>query len=1075
MNLITSLFSEYPFNFNSKSLRAMTKKLLSFICICLFFIPFAAAQTGTLTGTVTDESTGNPLPGVNIFIPELERGSATNAQGEYTIKGIEFGTYTLRASYIGYQTSKIEINIDQQTVTEDITLVSETRQLDDVVVTALGIERQEQSLGYSVQEVSGEDLTTIQETNFVGTLTGQVAGANITSSNALGGSARIILRGAKSVTGNNQPLFVIDGVPLNNMNFTTQNQARGAGGYDYGNAASIVNPNNIESVSILKGPSAAALYGSRAANGVVQITTKSGEGIEGVGVFINSGVSVSEVYNLPDYQNQYGGGSNAPFRVNEQGQFVVDFATDESWGPRLDGRPVRQWYSYDNVNGLLGEATPWVAHPGNVENFFNYGVQFKNDIALAQGGENYNYRFSVTDIQETGVYPNSKFQRNQISFKGSLQLTDKLSTSISTNYIYSDVRGRPGTGYANENVFLQFNHFGQRQLDMGSGSYLADIFRPDGSQRAWNWADPELGTIRFTDNPYWVRRQNFQDDDTQRIYGNASISYDLTENMDLTGEVRTDYYTERRAERVAVGSQAVSTYTEQILEVQETNARVTLGFQRSFSEAFSVDAFVGGNARYEDFSENTGQTQGGLSAPEIYTLENSISRPTINDYYEKQVVYSLLGAATFGYEETIFLDVTLRNDWSSTLPEENNSYLYPSASTSFVFSNLDMFNDLGFLSFGKIRVGWARVSSDTEPYNLYSTYPFDTPFGDLPQLSVLNQLNNPNLKPETTISWEVGTALEFFDSRFNLDITYYSDVTEDQIVPVEVSRASGYSQQLLNAGTISNKGVEVALNTTPLQTDNGLRWSLNVNWAKNVSTVEELAPGITNLTLGNAPFNVTVNARVGETYGALVGNNFVYDENGNKVLSPGGTYLATAGPEVLGSYVPDWTGGLSSSLFYKGFSASISFNGQKGGDIYSISNAFGLYSGILQETVQNDIREVGLTPEGVLPNGEEFTGRVDPETFFKSMFGVPAAHVYDASFFRLQQASISYELPTDWFENTPIRNLKISLIGRNLAFLFKNAPHIDPTNVLSSGNLQGIEAGQIPPQRSYGFSIDLQL
>lgn len=1056
-------------------LQKILKSALLLAFVCAFGTTDMLAQTGEITGTLIDSEDSQPLPGANVFIGSLNKGTATNSEGNFTIEDVPYGTYTVRFSFIGYNQKTMQVSVDRAVVNlENIALQQSVQGLQNVVVTALGIERQEKSLGYSVQEVQGEDLNTIQETNFVNTLTGKVAGANISSSNAMGGSSRIVLRGVKSITGNNQPLFVVDGVPLDNSNFTSASQEQFSGGYDYGNAASVINPNDVKSVSVLKGPSATALYGSRAANGVIQITTKDGSNVQGLGVSINSGVSINRVYELPNYQNRYGGGSNAPFSVNGQGQFVADFATDESWGPPLDGRQVRQWYSYDNVNGLLGQTTPWVPSEGNVEDFFETGVSYNNNISLSKGGEDYNYRLSLSQINQTGVFPESKLERSQVGFNGSLDLSDKLSTSLSVNYSYSDVRGRPGTGYDNENVFLQFNTFGQRQVDMGEGSYLQDIVRPDGTQRAWNWANPETGAIRFTDNPYWVRERNFQNDDTQRIYGNFSITYDFTNNLSLKGEARTDYYTERRAERVAIGSQAVSNYSEDIYEVQETNARLTLTYKRDITEDISLDAFAAGNIRYNDLSQNIGQTQGGLSAPGIYTLQNSISRPDITDFFQKQKVHSLLGSATLGYQETIFLDATLRNDWSSTLPEDNNSYLYPSLSSSFVFSELDLFQDMDFLSFGKLRLGWAKVSSDTNPYNLSSTYPFDTPFGSLPQLSVSNALNNPNLKPETTTSWEIGTALEFFESRLDLDVTYYNDLTEDQIVAVEVSRASGYAQQLLNAGEISNRGLEAALSTIPVQTGD-FQWTIDFNWAKNVSKVEELAPGISNLTLGGAPFNVTINARVGETYGALVGTDFVYDENGNKVLTPAGTYEATSSPQVLGSYVPDWTGGVSSSLRYKGFIASIAFDGQKGGDIYSISNAFGLYSGLFQETVTGDQREVGLVPEGVLANGQEFTGRVDPEAFYKSMFGVAAAHVYDASYIRLREVRLGYDMPQSWFSTLPIRGLRVSLVGRNLGLLFKNAPNIDPSNVISSGNIQGVEAGQIPPKRSFGFNLKLDL
>ncbi len=1070
---------ETTVNLNIQSTTIMVNKLLRSVLMLSVVFAFCAgsalAQSGTIEGQLTDQETGEPIIGANVFIPSLDKGAATDAKGNFTISDVPYGPYDLRISYIGYETKNISATVDQPTVTVNATLSQNISQLEDVVVTALGIERQAKSLGYSVQEVEGQELAQANETNFVTSLSGKIAGANISSSNTMGGSSRIILRGANSVSGNNQPLFVIDGVPMINSNFTSENQARGGGGYDYGNAASIINSGDVQSVSVLKGPTAAALYGSRAANGVVQITTKSGEsGGRGIGVNINSGVIFSQVYELPDYQNQYGGGSAGPFAINEQGQRVVDFATDESWGPRLDGRLVRQWYSYDEVNGFLGEPTPWVAHPGNVKDFFNTGVKWNNNVSLSQGGENYSYRLSLNRMDLTGVYPESELDRKQIGFNGSLDLTEKLTTSLSVNYSYENAYARPGTGYDNENVFLQFNHFGQRQIDLGEGSYLQDIVRPDGTQRVWNWADPVAGTIRFTDNPYWVRKRNFPTDNTQRLFGNFQIAYDFTDNLSLTGSARTDYYNTRREERVAIGSQAIPQYEETIYDVQETNASMRLNYIKDLTQNFSLDAFVGGNIRYETRNDNIGTTQNGLSVPNVYTLENSIGRPSIVDYFQSQRVNSLYGNATFGYQEMFYLVGTIRNDWTSTLPEGNNSYLYPSASGSFIFTELNGF-DNNVITYGKLRAGWSKVGSDTSPYRLATTYPFVTPFGDDPQLSVDNILNNPNLKPEQTYSWEFGTTLEFFDNRASLDVTYYRERTENQIISVDVSAASGYTNQILNAGTITNKGLEVGLGFTPIQLNSGFRWDIDANWSKNVSTVEELAPGLQNLRLSNAPFNVSVNARVGEAYGALIGTDFVYDENGNKVLSEGGTYLVSNEQKVLGSYVPDWQAGLSTSLFYKGFTASVSLDGQKGGSIYSLSNAFGLYSGILQGTVQGDIRETGLTPEGVLENGQEFTGRVDPETFYKSLFSIGGAYVYDASYIRLREARLAYSLPVTWFNNTPIQGLTVSAVGRNLALLFKNAPNIDPTNVVSSGNVQGLEAGQIPPQRSFGLNIQLDL
>ena len=730
-------------------------------------------------------------------------------------------------------------------------------------MTALGIVREERSLGYSAQEVEGDELSRVRETNVVSSLAGRVAGASVTQGSTLGGSTRIVLRGPNSLSGNNQPLFVVDGIPLDNSNFSQGAQNRGGSGYDYGNAASLINPDDIASVSILKGPSAGALYGARASNGVILITTKSGARNTGIGVTINQSVTADGVYNLSPYQNEYGGGSNAPFGENAQGQLVVDFATDESWGPRLDGRQVRQWYSYDDVNGLNGQTTPWVAAPDNVRDFFGTGVTSNTNLAFAQGADNFNYRLSVTNVSTDGVFPGSQLNRRQVGFNGSLDLTSRLRTSLTGNYINNAAQGRPGTGYSGQNVFLQFNQFGQRQIDLGPGSYSSSFMRPDGSQRGWNWRDPVAGTFQYTDNPYWISYQNQQEDATNRFYGNFAVEYDFTDALNLRTNVQTDYYTQRRQERVSFGSQATPSYQEGIYEVQETSARSQLTFNRDLTRDLSLNTFVGGEVRYNDLYRNRGISQGGLSAPGLYTIENSVDRPFIDDYFQELAVYSVYGDATFGYRDVVYLNGTIRNDWSSTLPDGENSYLYPSANLSLVFSDLGPLRNQDLLSFGKLRVGAAIVGNDTDPYRVGLTYPLATPFGSSPLQALPTSLPNATLRSERTTSLEAGLELAFLNNRAGLDFTAYTSSTDDQILPVEVSRSTGYSFQFVNAGTISNKGIELALRTTPLLMDNGLRFDLNVNAARNVSEVVELVDDLELFTLGPAPFGAAITASVG--------------------------------------------------------------------------------------------------------------------------------------------------------------------------------------------------------------------
>ena len=1106
----------------------MLKKLLTATLLTFLVLPAAGAfaQTGTITGTVTDSTSGNTLPGVNVRLVGTDYGTATGAQGTFEITGVPTGEYTLSATFVGYDNKSMTIDVDEGTNQVRLRMVPSVVELQDVVVTALGVEREQRSLGVSVEEVEGESLAQVPETNFLDALSGEVSGVNITSSGTMGGSSRIVLRGPNSISGNNQPLFVVDGVPINNENFSTLGQEYGGGGYDYGNAASMINPENIQSVSVLKGPAAAALYGSRGANGVIQITTKSGQGGQGIGVTVNTSAMASSIYGLPDYQNRYGGGGSSYFGtldgdlvidetldetaqgldLNADGemgtisdQYVVQYGTDQSWGPRLDGRPVRQWYSWDDVNGLAGEATPWVANPGNVENFYKTGVEFNTTLAFSQATEDFDYRMSLANLTQTGVLPNQHRGRNHITANASADLGENLQADVAANYVNTDIDGLPITGYSGINV--QFNHFGQRQIALGEDSYLRDYQRANGVHRNWNWASTRAAALGilpgqnsgliYANNPYWGRYENFATSNTQRAYGKVRLAYDFTDALTLSAQTGTDYYLEHREERTAVGSSLggnadAGDYSDDSYEVQETFGQARLDYNGQLSEDLSLTAFAATEYRYENRHENEGSAEGGLSSANVYTLENSVLRPAINDYFQEKAVYSLFGSANLGWRDLLYLNLTARNDWSSTLPDDSNSYFYPSVSSSFVFSSLPALSESDVISFGKIRLAYARVGSDTQPYRLDVTYPLGTPYGEAPVQSLPSQLPNSQLRPEVTTSWEVGTQLQFFNNRLGLDATYYTETTEDQILPVQISDASGYSTFVVNAGVVSNQGFELGLSATPVLTD-AFQWDLSANWSKNVNEVEDLYRDVQAFNIGPSVFGPDVQARVGEPIGTFYGSDFVRDADGNKVISPDGTYLSSA-PQVLGNYQPDWTAGLSTTLSYKRLSASVSFNGQKGGEVYSLSNTWGNYSGMFQQTVDDKVRQLGVIPTDAVyfPNGEPadgyssasgqpFNQRVDAQSYFGNWYlGPRSMVVYDASYIKLREARIGYTLPQRWLGNTFVRNLTVSAIGRNLALLMKNTPNFDPSLVaLSSTNLQGIEAGPAAPRRRYGISVRL--
>lgn len=1097
----------------------MLRKSLPLALLALFvlvsFAGSAYAQQGAIEGTVIDSVSSETIPGVNVVVEEQGRGDATDADGSFRITDLSPDTYTLNVSYVGYRQKSVSVDVEAGETTDvEIQLVSSEVQLDDVVVTALGVERSERSVTNSVQQVEGSDLERTDNENFINSLKGKVAGASIKSGNTMGGSSNIVLRGYSSISGDNQPLIVVDGIVIDNRRGSDSgSQNQGYGGFDYGNAAQTINPNNVESISVLKGPSAAALYGSRGANGVIQITTKDGSrGEDELGVTFSSGINVRQAYGFMDYQNEWGAGSSTAFATldgdnrveggsgsaqgTQNDPYLPQYSVDESWGPRLDGRLARQWYSWDDVNGLEGQATPWTPNPGAVEDFLETGTTYNNNLGLSNSGEDYNYRLSLSSRNTDGVMPNSELNRYQVQFNGSVDLSEDLSTTAIARYSYNEAKGRAGTGYGfEENPFAAFNTFTQRQLDYGPDSYMRDYQRPNGQQRGWNYLGVSGAQnpteFNYTDNPYVGRYENFQTDDEQRIFGKAQLKYDIVESVSSSIELTTDHRTERRSDRLAeLSTEDPPAYEETVLEVQEIGTEGRVNYDRDLTDAISFDAFGAGRVRYETFENNSASTSNGLSAPGVFTVENSVGRPNVTDYFQEKLVYSAYGSANLGYNDILFLETTLRNDWSSTLPEDNNSYLYPSVSGSFIFTGLEALQDQDILSFGKIRASWARVGNDTDPYRLGTTFPVETPFQGQALQRVQRSSNNPNLKPEITTGIEVGADLQFFNERASLNATWYRDVTRDQILNVDVSRASGFNSSLVNAGEISNRGLEASLTVTPLITDE-LQWDVTANFNRNVNKVVELDEGIDTYNIVDFTiFGPTVQAKEGEAYGAMVAPALLRDENGEVVYTRDGVPRTTSDPQTIGNFQPDWTGGLSTTVSYKGLTVSALVDGQMGGNVFSVSNAFGPYSGLTQASVANNQRETGVVPDGVvLPEGTsasdasetegtafgEAVGRVPAASYWKNWFTDARfeGYTFDATYAKLQEVSISYTLPQSWFETTPLRRANVSVTGNNLMILYKEAPNIDPSVTLGAGNVQGIEAGQIPSQRNIGFRVNL--
>ena len=1045
---------------------------------------FAAAQQ-SISGTITDE-TGEPLIGASILVAGTTTGTVTDIDGAFNLNVPE-SAEELIVSYTGFATRTIPLT---NATTYDIAL-SAGVQLNDVVVTALGITRDEKSLGYAVSEVSGDEVTNTSENSVVSSLSGRIAGAQISNNNSgLGGSSNIILRGATSVTGDNRPLFVVDGIPIANDNNNGANASVAAGGRDYGTTAQDINPADIESISVLKGGAAAALYGSRASNGVILITTKSGKARKGLGVTVNSGLTFNNVAVLPDYQNEYGGGYTQEFSTFEfdpavhpaewssfDGQFIPEYYADESWGPRMDGTPVRHWDSW-YPGEHFGELRPWSPNPDNVRDFYETGVSFDNNVAISGGNEQTVFRLSYTNSSNSGVFPASKLNRNTLNLNATQQIGSKLEATVNGTYVNTRGEGRPAIGYGGfgdaVNVQTNFNEWFQRQLDMDR---LRDYKSPDGSPRTWNIRTPTNLNALYWESPYWVVYEDRGNDNRDRVYGNLSLKYEILPGLSITGSARTDYYNFVVNDRLASRSAANIAYAEKLqVNARENNFELLGSYTTNLSSELSLDAQVGGNLRQDMGNTVRAKSSGGLSVPGIYTVETSIDRPERTDLTSQREIQSVYGRLGLGWRAMLYLDLTARNDWSSALEEGNNSYFYPSVSGSFVFSEL---LDNSFISFGKLRAGYATVGNDPRPYQTRLTYTAGNPYGSNPAFAVPNTQANRGLLAESITTYEAGIDMRFFNDRLGFDVTYYDIQSRDLIIDLGVSGTSGFSNVSTNAGLLTNKGVEVQLYGTPVQTRN-FTWNTRVNFARNRNEVVELAEGQDLLSLGS--YGTQFVAKTGQPYGTLIGLGYERDEQGRKVVDEDGFPILASNLD-FGSVFPNYTGGFINDFTIFRFRLGTVIDFRDGGLVYSVSNRWGTNSGLFESTVGTNANGVGVREpvadgggvlvDGVTEDGQPNTTYIDAQQYFGGLRNFREEFTYDASFIKLREISLGYDIPRTWIENSLLANASVSLFARNVAILHKNTPNIDPETAVTNGNVQGFENGQNPTVRSIGLKLRL--
>lgn len=1085
---------------------------LSILLLCLLPATMMAQQV--INGKVVSGDNRQPLPGATILVKGTEKRAITDGSGAFSVTAES--TDLLIISSIGFTT--------QQVVASNagmIVLPVDTKGLGEVVVTALGIKREKKRLGYALQEVKGEELTTARETNIVNQLAGKVAGVTVVSSpSGIGGSSRVSIRGERSVDLNkNQPLYVIDGVPISNA------ITGGAGGnnmeVDFGNGASFINPDDVESMTVLKGAAAAALYGSRAANGVVMIKSKSGKKQNGIGVEVNSNLTLETPLKLPEYQKVYGqgNGSGQDFAfANGAGGGLSD-GTDEGWGPAFKGQLFPQFNSPRTLNGTAipftgGDMTApagsvitptkWEADENNLKNFLETGRTFTNNVALVGGNDKGDLRVSYTNLDQKGIVPNTDLKRNTTSFSGGYHLTPKFSVRTFVSYIKSESDNRPTISYGTENIMYLFNCWLPASVRVSDLKRLWQNSTDNGliNKQQYNW------NYNYHDNPYLTVYQNTNGQYYDRLIGNIILRYDLTSWLNVQLRSATDWSSERREYHRAFSTQRYpyGEYREMNIVNEERNTDFLFSADKEINSNFSFNATLGGNQMRQS-SRVKDETAGQLTIPAIYRLSNSrIALVTTDENVEKRI-NSFYGSAGISYQNKLFLDVTGRNDRSSalTLPDvlkdngtEKNSYFYSSVALSAVVS--DMVKLPEAISFAKVRASFAQVGNDTDPFAFNQTYGRSTPYGSFPVYGETSRLSNLNLKPEISSSLEFGADLRFLQNRIGIDFTYYQSNTKNQILSIPLSNTSGYESRLINAGSIKNHGYEAMLTVTPVQNKN-FTWNAYVNFSANRSKVIELSDGLDNYQIADR--SVSIEARVGERMGDMYGIGFArvqsenpdkpyYDKTGQyagqMVYAADGRPVPTSERIKLGNYNPDWMMGIGNNFTYRGVRLSFLFDIRHGGKLYSHTQTVGREGGIIIETLEGradgyDLSKPGngVIGQGVVRNADGSFSENTKKLGVREWHGawtngrnIQEGVMYDASFVKLRELQLGYTFGS--LGNKFIKGLTVSLVGRNL-LLWDNVPHVDPENMSYSNGtaLPGIEYMSLPTTRSYGVNLSFRL
>ena len=1054
----------------------MKKHLYLFLTLFSLFLLWgngvqAQTQTPHVSGSVLDTE-NNPIIGASVMVKGTKEGTISNTEGNFSIKAAPGSV--LVVSYIGFATQEVKVTGRGKPII--ITMREDTKRLNEVVVTALGIKRERKALGYSLSEIDGKELQKAKETNVINSLAGKVAGLSI-SQTATGpaGSTRVILRGSTELTGNNQPLYVIDGVPMDNTNYDSSDQW---GGFDLGDGISSINPDDIENISVLKGPAASALYGSRASHGVILITTKKASTKKDFSIELNSTATIeTQLTKWSDVQYEFGQGSDGRITLSDD-----RYSSNRNWGPRVD--PGLYLTYFDGV------ARPLLVVKDNIDGFFRTGVNTTNSLIIDKMVRKTGLRVTYTDMRDKDLIPKTHMSRNTLNLRANTNITKYVDLDFKVTYTHENVHNRPAVADHRANIAKNLMTL-STTFDQ---AWLRDNYQ-DANGEYYNWNNGD----RYNINPYWVLNKMSNDSKKDTYRGSAVIRYRPFKQMSLRATLGTDmnflvfedfaYPTSPGRE---MGTLTIKDYR---------NRTYTAEFLASYRDRFkklNYGATVGGNIYKVDNKTRIIMAQN-MVMRDAKALESFSERKIEEEPYCKQI-NSIYGSLNLGYDNFAYMDMTLRGDYSSTLPIQNNLYWYPSVSGSFLFSEFFHINKK-ILPYGKVRASWAKVGHDTWPYLLQLMYEMaPNNFGKYPMASIANEvLPNKKLKPTMTNSVELGFELKFLNNRIGLDVTYYNQHSRDQILRMNTAHGSGYRFKMVNAGDIENRGIEIVLNTRPIDLQD-FSWDLNMNFAKNKNKVRKLAHGVDEFELSSARWlGVKIVAKVGENYGCIMGQDFLRNANGDVIID-GKTGLPkiTDDLKVLGNATWDWTGGLTTNFRYKNLTLGAIFDVKVGADLYSMSARSAYYTGKNKETLEGrdgwyaseeQRLQAGVAPKDWKPTGgyiakgviEQPDGTykpndiyVNPQDYWMHVaMNTARPFIYDNSYVKLRELTLSYAFPKRMLGKV-IQSLSVSFVARNLFNIYKNIPNIDPDSNYNNGPSLGLEYGSLPSRRSIGMNVNLK-